>query len=351
MELGNKIAKLRQQAKLTQKQLADILCISAQSVSKWETLDAKPDITLLPKIAETFGVTIDDLFDLTIDERLNRIERRLDIERDLSSSVFEEYESYLLSLLEDKDRKERATGLLAQLYGRRMLSDREKVHKYATEAILMNPGKKEHQWLLGEFDGHANWDWNISNHSRAIDFYKGIVEKNPSIGLPYLYLMDNLLADNRVDEAEEYIGRYEKLDRANKLLADFYKVHITWIRKGGEEADKQVEALAREYPDHEGFLFEAAQYYAKRAKYDKAIAYYEVSFEKDPKRPRYIDPLMAISDVYVIQGEYQKAADTYERIIQCLREEWGLSEDYFELKDSIEKKRLLQEKAKNCGLN
>ena len=351
MELGTKIAQLRQKAKLTQKQLADILCISAQSVSKWETLDAKPDITLLPKIAETFGVTIDDLFDLTIDERLNRIEHRLDIERDLAPQTFDEYEGYLSSLLEDKERKERATGLLAQLYGRRMLSDREKVHKYATEAILMNPGKKEHQWLLGEFDGHVTWDWNFSNHSRAIEFYKGIVKKNPSIPLPYLYLIDNLIADNRADEAEEYVRLYESLDGAKKLLADFYRVHITWIRFGGDEADKQVEALAEEYPDNDAFLFEAAQYYAKRAKYDKTIAYYEASFEKDPKRPRYIDPLMAISDVYVIQGDYQKAADTYERIIQCLKQEWGLSDDYFELKDSIEKKRELQEKAKNCEVN
>ena len=102
MELGNKISLLRQKAHLTQKELADELCISAQSVSKWENLVAMPDITLLPKIAEIFGGTIDDLFDLTTEQRLNRIENHLDIEKDFEHSTFVEYEEYLKSLLNDK---------------------------------------------------------------------------------------------------------------------------------------------------------------------------------------------------------------------------------------------------------
>ena len=123
MELGNKIAQLRQKAKWTQKQLADELGISAQSVSKWENLVAAPDIALLPKLAEVFGVSIDELFDLTIEQKLNRIENRLDIDRDLSHETFTEYEEYLRTLLSDEEHHNRATGLLAQLYGRRMLTD------------------------------------------------------------------------------------------------------------------------------------------------------------------------------------------------------------------------------------
>ena len=74
MELGNKIATLRKKMEMTQKELADILSISAQSISKWETGQASPDVTMLPKIAEIFGVSIDELFDLTISQKLNRIE-------------------------------------------------------------------------------------------------------------------------------------------------------------------------------------------------------------------------------------------------------------------------------------
>ena len=37
MDIGNKIKQLRQKAGITQEQLGAILCVSAQSISKWET--------------------------------------------------------------------------------------------------------------------------------------------------------------------------------------------------------------------------------------------------------------------------------------------------------------------------
>ena len=332
MELGNKIAQLRQKAKLTQKQLADELCISAQSVSKWETLAAMPDITLLPKLSEIFGVSIDELFDLTIDQRLNRIESHLDIEKDFEHETFKEYEEYLKSLLDNKEHHSRAVGLLAQLYGRRMLSDSEKVSKYAKESIRLNPDVKDCQWLLTSFNRHTCWDWNLANHNHAIEFYRDIIENNKNVKLPYLYLVDNLIADNRADEAEKYVQKYSKIEGHNTLLVDVYKAYIIWIKNGGEAGDKVMESLKEKYQDDPSFLFEAAQYYAKRAKYEKTIVYYELSFEKD-KKPRYIDALQAIAEVYSIMGDYQKAAETYDRIIKCQIEEWGMK-DEFELQDS-----------------
>ncbi len=66
MELGKKIKQLRFKASLTQEQLAESVGVSAQAVSKWENSVAMPDITLLPKLAEIFGVSIGDLFDLSV---------------------------------------------------------------------------------------------------------------------------------------------------------------------------------------------------------------------------------------------------------------------------------------------
>lgn len=88
MELGKKIKHLRFQAGLTQEQLAEKLGIGAQSVSKWENAVAMPDIAALPLLAEIFGVSIDDLFDVTTEQRLNRIENRMDAEEELPSDVF-----------------------------------------------------------------------------------------------------------------------------------------------------------------------------------------------------------------------------------------------------------------------
>lgn len=60
--IGANIAKLRRQKEMTQEELASIIGVSAQSVSKWENSTTMPDITLLPILADTFGVTIDSLF-------------------------------------------------------------------------------------------------------------------------------------------------------------------------------------------------------------------------------------------------------------------------------------------------
>ena len=69
MELGKKIKQLRFKAGLTQEQLAEKLNIGAQSVSKWENAVSMPDIASLPLLAEIFGVSVDDLFDLTSEQR------------------------------------------------------------------------------------------------------------------------------------------------------------------------------------------------------------------------------------------------------------------------------------------
>ena len=62
MTLGNKIAHYRKNQGITQDALAQQLGVTNQAVSKWESDQCCPDVMLLPKIADIFGVTIDDLF-------------------------------------------------------------------------------------------------------------------------------------------------------------------------------------------------------------------------------------------------------------------------------------------------
>ncbi len=59
-----KIAELRRQKGIGQQQLAEVLGVTFQSISKWETGTTMPDITLLPSIAEYFNVSVDELLGL-----------------------------------------------------------------------------------------------------------------------------------------------------------------------------------------------------------------------------------------------------------------------------------------------
>lgn len=59
--LGKRIAMLRRQKELKQDDLAQMLDVSPQAVSKWENDQTCPDISLLPKLAQILGVSVDEL--------------------------------------------------------------------------------------------------------------------------------------------------------------------------------------------------------------------------------------------------------------------------------------------------
>ena len=59
--IAKNLVELRTNAKLTQLQLAEMLNYSDKAVSKWERGEAIPDIRVLTKIAEIYGVTLDDI--------------------------------------------------------------------------------------------------------------------------------------------------------------------------------------------------------------------------------------------------------------------------------------------------
>lgn len=62
MTLGAIIAMLRKEHTMTQEALANALGVTNQAVSKWESDQSCPDISLLPTIADLFHVSIDRLF-------------------------------------------------------------------------------------------------------------------------------------------------------------------------------------------------------------------------------------------------------------------------------------------------
>lgn len=63
MKIGEKIKKLRKAKNISQESLANVLGVTFQAVSKWETGTTAPDVSLIPPLANYFGVSIDELFD------------------------------------------------------------------------------------------------------------------------------------------------------------------------------------------------------------------------------------------------------------------------------------------------
>ena len=61
MELGNNIRNIRKQRGLRQEQLAEAMGVSVAAVSKWETNQSFPELTVLAELADFFEVSMDTL--------------------------------------------------------------------------------------------------------------------------------------------------------------------------------------------------------------------------------------------------------------------------------------------------
>ena len=78
MNIGNNIAVLRKKKGITQEELANELGVSAQAVSKWENNSSCPDVSLLTKIADYFGVSVDALLRTQEDDIVDLAEEKED---------------------------------------------------------------------------------------------------------------------------------------------------------------------------------------------------------------------------------------------------------------------------------
>lgn len=102
MHIGKQIKVLRSQKNVKQEVLAAYLGVSYQAVSKWETEMSMPDITLLPKLATYFGVSIDELFQLPNEAQFERIENMYWSERRMRQETFDQAVHFLEGVLKDE---------------------------------------------------------------------------------------------------------------------------------------------------------------------------------------------------------------------------------------------------------
>lgn len=82
--IGEKIKQIRRERDLTQDEVASALGISYQAISKWERNDGYPDITILPALANYFGITVDELIgmnEIAAQDRLNQINQQYEKNR------------------------------------------------------------------------------------------------------------------------------------------------------------------------------------------------------------------------------------------------------------------------------
>ena len=322
MEIGNQIRQLRLRRGITQETMAQELGVTAQAVSKWERGVATPDIALLPDISAFFGVTIDELFALSDDTRMERIQNMLWDVRYFDPAEVEDTRIFLL----DKGRREPENGKvyehLAELENHLAQEHHEKAEEYAKEALRRDWNLRgPHSELEIAMNGRIH-DWNYSNHYLLIKFYQDHILRNPQDWRAYLTVMDQLIDDYRLDEAEEYCRRLEEIDDSYRV--PLYRGMIEWQRGERAKAFEIWEDMKRKHPDEWCVWHNIGDYLARSGRYDEAMDYYRNALDVQ-KEPPMLDPLQAMAQLCEIRNDIPGALSARREEADRIENQWKIT--------------------------
>lgn len=320
MDIGKKIKALRMEKEVKQEELAEYLGVSFQAVSKWETGASVPDIGLLPGIAVFFGVTIDELFQLSEEAEFERIENMFWHERRIPRETFEHCLRFLEGVLEHDPKNVRAYSCLAYLYNHRAASDHETASEYAKKVMELDPDEKS-GWVafLEANNGVCGDEW-YDNHFEVIEYFKEFLKKNPGNYWGLYGIIENMLADGRFDEAVPYIEQIRSAAKTQQY--DVYMGDVMFGRGNPEKALEYWNAAVEHFPERWQAYCDRGDGFKKLGRYQEALADYEMCFHMQ-KPPRITDGLYSMAQVHELLGDFDAAIEDRQRIIKCLKEEYN----------------------------
>lgn len=323
MEIGNQIKSLRQKRGVTQDALAQHLGVTPQAVSKWERGVATPDISLIPDISAYFGVTIDELFAISDETRMERIQNMLWDLRFIPQSEVDSSRTFLLNKAKREPGNGKPHALLAQLENYIANGHKSLAAEYAKEALQRDHTlKMAHSELVSALDGDCG-DWCAGNHYALIEYYKEFVTQHPEYRPGYQWLLEQLLDDNRLDEAECYCQQLERLDHSFRSL--YYRGMLSLKRGDTNTAVEFFDKMEASFPDDWLMYLSLGDSMVHLGNYAQAKVYYR-KYNDYQTAPRYTDALTSIAQLCEIEGDYLGAISAIEEEIAVLASDWDTTE-------------------------
>jgi transcriptional regulator with XRE-family HTH domain/Flp pilus assembly protein TadD len=321
MEMGKEIRRLRNDRGLTQEALAAALNVTAQTVSKWECGNSVPDVQLLPEIAVYFGVTIDQLFAMTPDEQLDRIENRI-----YSRGMFDEAEErqiaqQLSAIGENPKYAGKAELMLAKLYNNQAEQYRLLATAHGKAAVEKTAGDSDAVSELANAWGSYICDWNVRNHHALIEWFSDFCSRNPENRAALMWLLDNLIDDRRLAEANTWLEKLARIDHT--FRTPMYRYMIAVAAGETEEAGRLLEQLEAMENQEWCWAVTLGDFYTLRQDYDRAITWYRRGQEMQPS-PKFTDSAASIAHICEIRGDKAGAIKAYREVLRLQREEWGI---------------------------
>ena len=240
MEMGKEIRRLRNDRGLTQEALAAALNVTAQTVSKWECGNSIPDVQLLPEIAVYFGVSIDQLFAMSPEQQMDRIENHIYARGLFDEAEERQLEQQLRAFAEDPKYEGRAKTLLAKLYNNQAEQYRLLAVAVGKEAVE-KAGDPDAISELANAWGSYMPDWCVRNHHALIAWFSDYCRRKPDNRSALMWLLDNLIDDRRLAEARDWLEKLARIDRSFRV--PMYRYLVAQAAGDAGEVEKQLAAL------------------------------------------------------------------------------------------------------------
>lgn len=311
MNIGNQIKTLRIRKGVTQDAVAKHFNITAQAVSKWECGQSVPDIGMLPGLSAYFGVTIDELFALSDETRMERIRNMLYDVRFINHADAGNERRFLLEKARREPNNNEVYELLANLELHMAGGHKERAAEYAMEAIARDPHSAHAFTALAHAMGGRHVDPRNNLHNALISHYQSHLAKYPEAVDCYAWLIAQLIDDRRLQEARHFCDRMEQYD--DGYYVTVHRIKIALAENEIESAKLMWTKMGEDYPHNWSVWHWIGDFQAQTGDYESAKRSYRISFGL-MQPPHYTDPLDSLAKVCEMDGDIAGAiaARTYE---------------------------------------
>ena len=283
------LRRLRMEKNLTQEQLANILGVSVQSVSRWECGNTLPDVMLLPVIARLYGVTVDDLY-------------RAD------PKGYPSYAQRLLAVYEASGRSE--DFIAAEQEFSRMSANELTADDLRSWGVLYH-----YMMQHSAAQAQQKLEQAIQHPDVTEQVYSSAAKQKIA-----------LLCD--LGKVHEETMRYDQLLAANP---GDYRLWLlcTAAHEFAEEYDKALEVVTggiQHFPDKASLYVHAGDICRSLKRYDEAFVHWHKALELDGS---HLDAVYSMGFCYEELGQYQNAYNVWTGLVRELdRRGWVIEREY-----------------------
>ena len=320
MNIGRQIKALRLQRGVTQEAVAKHAGVTAQAVSKWENGTASPDISLLPELSAFFGVSIDELFALSDEMRMERIQNMLYDVRCIALATAEGEMLFLQEKAKREPHSSQALDMLANLELHLAASHNHRAAEYALAALYRSPDSARAHTALAHAMGGRHVDPRNNLHNELIAHYKACIASHPEATNAYAWLIAQLIDDGRLDEARRYCSQLAVYDHSYYVTV--HRIKLALAEHDIDTAKSLWASMAQAHPDNWSvhhwigdFQAQTGDYAAAKESYRHAISLMTA--------PRYADPIDSLAKVCEMDGDIPGAIAARQLELDIAEQEWG----------------------------